>query len=98
MLDLLGRHRSIIPAIAAWGVAAVQWLGHASLEVTAIYANALGAEQRAIAPHVVNAKFRVRNQEPGGGAVELKTRPPSGNTCHTPPPTGYTHMVGSLRS
>jgi integrase/recombinase XerD len=26
-----------------------KWMGHASLEVTAIYANALGEEQRAIA-------------------------------------------------
>jgi integrase/recombinase XerD len=26
-----------------------QWMGHASLEVTAIYANALGEEQRNIA-------------------------------------------------
>jgi len=26
-----------------------RWMGHASLEVTAIYANALGEEQRAIA-------------------------------------------------
>ena len=26
-----------------------KWMGHASLEVTAIYANALGAEERAIA-------------------------------------------------
>ena len=31
-----------------------KWMGHASLEVTAIYANALGEEQRSIAARMWN--------------------------------------------